>query len=317
MSSVSVIIPCYNAALWIRETLNSVQAQRLSAMEVIVVDDGSTDRSAEIVAEEFPSVSLVRTTNGGPSRARNIGWKRARGAWIQFLDSDDLLHPEKLEIQFAAALLVPPSVGVIYSTWQRFGLVNGKWQLIGSPETPEINVAPVLDLLTSDNFAQVGSLLIRRDLLETIGGFDERHWLIEDVDLLLRIAIAGGRFFYVQSDGPLFFYRERDALSLSRLDHRRFVEGCLRNIRLVDAYLLNYDLLSTERSRILANHYSQVARYFAAVDGEIFESLMRRIDALSPNFLPTHPWKLRILSRLIGYRRAEKVAVLYRSFKPR
>ena len=102
MIRVSVIIPCYNAAPWIREALQSVMEQRLDDAEVIVIDDGSTDNSAEIVEKEFPSVRLVRTKNQGPSKARNLGTKLSIGRFLQYLDADDTLLPGKLKIQLQA-----------------------------------------------------------------------------------------------------------------------------------------------------------------------------------------------------------------------
>ena len=101
---VSVIIPMFNAERWIVETLASVEAQTYprELIEVIVVDDGSTDASAEIVAREFPRASLLRTANGGASRARNAGTAVARGVFLQYLDADDLLVRDKLVRQAQA-----------------------------------------------------------------------------------------------------------------------------------------------------------------------------------------------------------------------
>src|ERR1017187_3296287 len=94
---VSVIIPMFNAERWIVETLASVEAQTYSRelIEIIVVDDGSADASAEIVGRHFPHVNLLRTPNGGASRARNVGTAVSRGVFLQYLDADDLLVHDK------------------------------------------------------------------------------------------------------------------------------------------------------------------------------------------------------------------------------
>ena len=116
MSSVSIVIPCFNARHWIRATLESVFDQRSLDLQVIVVDDGSTDRSGDLVAQWFSNVELVRMDNGGPSRARNVGTRLARGQFIQYLDADDLLAPGKLEAQLEA--LTTSGADIAYGDWR-------------------------------------------------------------------------------------------------------------------------------------------------------------------------------------------------------
>lgn len=101
---VSVVIPCYNAARTIAATLESVLAQSYRPIEVIVVDDGSSDRSVEIASSFAPAVTVVVQENGGPASARNEGIRRSRGEFIAFVDADDLWHPEKLTAQVAEAV---------------------------------------------------------------------------------------------------------------------------------------------------------------------------------------------------------------------
>jgi len=100
--TVSVVIPCYNAAPFLRETLDSVLSQTQPALEVIVVDDGSTDDSAAIAESYGPPVRVIRQANGGESVARNRGIEEAKGDWIAFLDADDVWKADKLERQLAA-----------------------------------------------------------------------------------------------------------------------------------------------------------------------------------------------------------------------
>ena len=122
---VSVVIPLHNSEEWIAETIRSVQAQTIdpSLLELIVVDNGSSDRGPEIVQDllqagplRYECHSLGR--NQGPSAARNAGWRRSRAPWIQFLDSDDLLAPEKIAHQWNAAASAPPEIAVVYSEWR-------------------------------------------------------------------------------------------------------------------------------------------------------------------------------------------------------
>src|SRR5690349_4839929 len=115
---VSVIIPCFNGGEWIREALRSVADQDLKGVEVVVVDDGSTDDSAGIVQREFGYVTLERTSNLGASHARNLGTQKARGSFIQYLDADDMLAPSKLRAQISA--LEATGADVAYGGWEEF-----------------------------------------------------------------------------------------------------------------------------------------------------------------------------------------------------
>ncbi len=99
MTLVSVIVPCFSAADWIRDALNSVAAQEVAGVEIIVVDDGSTNDSAAIIAEEFEHVRLIQTRNCGPGAARNTGTVNSLREFIQYLDAEDILAPDKLGAQ--------------------------------------------------------------------------------------------------------------------------------------------------------------------------------------------------------------------------
>lgn len=104
MSSVSVVIPCYNAGRFLRETLDSILAQTRKPLEVIVVDDGSTDGSAAVADSFGPPVRVMRQPNQGESVARNHGLHEAKGDWVAFLDADDVWTPRKLELQLAGVV---------------------------------------------------------------------------------------------------------------------------------------------------------------------------------------------------------------------
>ena len=119
--SVTVVIPCYNAARFLRQTLESVLNQTHAPLEVLVIDDGSTDESAAIAQSYGPPVRVICQPNQGESVARNRGIEEARGDWIAYLDADDLWLPEKLERQLAA---VQPGVSCIHTNFRPFGTNN-------------------------------------------------------------------------------------------------------------------------------------------------------------------------------------------------
>ncbi len=321
MASVSVVIPIHNMREWVQQTLHSVVTQTHGLgnnLEIIVIDSGSTDESAEVaesvLGEAGAEFRILRTENRGPSAARNIGWQQARGDWIQFLDGDDLLRPQKIEIQLSAAHHVGFDIAVLYSDWGHLRRGILQWEFDPGMVAPSIGADSVADLLRPGNFLPVGSQLVRKTWLERVSGFDERHWFIEDVDLLLRIAMRGGGFCRVPHPDPLFSYRQHEG-SLSRRSQRAFIEGCIRNAGMVEVYWRENGDLSSSRAELLAGIYLQGARYFASCDKKRFEEVVGQIEALVPRFLPSGPRHLRYASRMLGYRRAETFALLYRRLK--
>lgn len=184
---VSIVVPAFNAEATIRETVLSALAQTYRAIEVIVVDDGSSDATAAAVAAVAATdarLRLVRTGNGGPSRARNVGIAASSGAFIAPFDSDDLWHPEKIERQVEAALGAVEPPGFVYSFFHR---IDGESCVIAS-EPPIACRGPVLNRLAYKAFVANGAALFSRSALLEAGGFDERLRHAEDHLLHLRVA---------------------------------------------------------------------------------------------------------------------------------
>lgn len=319
---VSVVIPLYNAEEWIAATIRCVFEQTVEAgtLDIIVADNGSTDRSVDVARKTLergnaPFEILPIGENRGPSFARNAGWRRSRAPWIQFLDSDDLLLPDKLKLQLAAALQAPEAVAAVYSEWQSFEQTDSEWNPVPPLRAPHIGDDAVESLLKDENFIHTGSQLFSSVWLARAGGFDERHWLIEDVDLNLRLSMAGGRFLDAAAGRPLFLYRRRRA-SLSRRRRLDFLLGCVRNLKLAENYWRESAWLTQERTQFLLESYESLLHSLAPVDNEAFEELLGHVLSLSPEWLPTQPG-MQWLSRCIGYRAAERLAIRYRQLKGR
>jgi len=317
---VSVVIPLYNAEEWIGETIRSVQKQTVDPgnLDLIIVDNGSTDRSVECARTTLQEAPLeyrivVMGENRGPGAARNAGWLSSRAPWIQFLDSDDLLVPDKISFQLTAAQASPADVASIYSEWQSYAHDGAEWKLTPPLRSPEIAADPVLNHLEDKNFVHTGSQLFRTSWLRKVQGFDERWWLIEDVDLNMRLAMAGGRFASVHAGRPLFYYRRRGA-SLSRRRRLEFLAGCVRNLRFAEDYWQEKSSLTPERVNFLLESYESLLHDLAPVDDNAFEELLRHVLVLSPAWLPRHRG-MHLLSRFVGYRAAERASIRYRELK--
>lgn len=185
MPIVSVIIPAYNAAKTLLETIHSVQQQTCSDIELIVINDGSTDNTLEILAAiDDPRLKVFSYENGGLPVARNRGIERATGKYLSFIDADDLWTPNKLEAQLAA-LEQHPEAGVAYS-WTAFIDENSNFLYAWEPIYYQGNVYP--DLLI-ENFISSGSnILVKRQIVDAAGQFDPSLKSAEDWDYYVRLA---------------------------------------------------------------------------------------------------------------------------------
>ena len=182
---VSVVIPLFNRPDCIAEAIESVRAQTYPAIEIIVVDDGSTDGGPALVeafAGEDPSIHQLRQVNAGPSAARNRGLAAARSRLVTFLDSDDLMLPGRVERQ-VRHLAENPEADVVIGI-ERIELLPGVTAPRWLRELPPADEHPRYFLM---------SMLLDRRHIEAVGGFDESLRVGEDVDLAVRLRAAGAR----------------------------------------------------------------------------------------------------------------------------
>lgn len=186
---VSIVIPAYNCAHFLPETLESVFSQNYDAYEIIIVDDGSTDALVNVLQPYTDRVRYRRQGNAGSAAARNTGLDLALGDYIVFLDADDLLLPGKLKEQ-AAYLDLRPSLGMVHSGWILIDEDGRHLQTIEPWQE-----APVLDLKTWFMYKPIrmGAMMYRRAWLESVAGFDTSLRQSHDVDLMLRLTSAGCR----------------------------------------------------------------------------------------------------------------------------
>lgn len=216
---ISIIVPCYNYGHFIAETLDSVGAQTLSSWECIVVDDGSTDNSREVISSFVAADSrfrYIRKESAGVSAARNTGIRAARGACIQFLDADDLMESGKLAAQ-KRFLDLHPEVDVVYGDAFFFdGAGTGGKNDLQFFESVAVSgqCAKIVSKLVEDNIFIVSAPLVRASVIERIGGFNEGMKHLEDWEFWLRCALGGSNFAYHQSpESSTLIRRHRHSLS--------------------------------------------------------------------------------------------------------
>ena len=180
--SISVIIPAYNRAETLGRALDSVLTQSLPADEIIVIDDGSTDKTQTLLKLHYPEVTVIYQDNQGVSAARNSGIKLAKGNWISLLDSDDSWQAEKLEKQ-VAALSNKPDLILCHTneTWYR----NGK--ILNQQKKHEKRGGYIFQHCLPICAISPSSAMIRKDVFDEIGLFNESLPACEDYDMWLRI----------------------------------------------------------------------------------------------------------------------------------
>lgn len=221
---VSVVIPTYNYAHFIGQTLESLFAQTYQNWECIVVDDGSTDDTREVVgsiAESDPRVRYFRQENRGQPAALNAGLRELRGDYVQILDADDLIEARKLERQ-VAYLEAHPEADIVYGAVRYFRGDNVAERLFSmwernEPWMPEVSGkgTAVLRELIRGNIMTVNAPLSRRRVVETVGLFDEALAGPHDWDYWLRCAAGGASFAYLDAPGTLALVRSHPS-SLSK-----------------------------------------------------------------------------------------------------
>lgn len=217
MPKISVIIPAYNSEDTILETIKSVQKQTFSDWELIVINDGSTDGTIQLVNEINDSrLKVFSYENGGLSVARNRGITNAKGEFIAFLDADDLWTPDKLELQLEV-LRKNPEAGVAYS-WTYFMEEKGEYCHTDRQLFFEGNV--FANLLTDNFIANGSNPLIRRQAIESVGEFDASVSGAADWDYWLRLAAC---WQFVVVPKPQVFYRLSSSSMSSKVE---FMEDC-------------------------------------------------------------------------------------------
>ncbi|MBI2048888.1 MAG: glycosyltransferase [Candidatus Liptonbacteria bacterium] len=211
---ISIIIPAHNAEKYIKEAVDSALVQTYENVEVIVVDDGSTDGTKNVLEPYVRDgkIKYVYQKNTGLAGARNAGIRTARGEYIAFLDADDLFLPEKVAEQ-VKVLEENPDYGVCYSDLTHFTDGQQRKFFHHRYHYPSGNL---FELLLHKQFINPLTVFARRSVFEKYGMFDETLRRSEDWDLWLRWSHAGVKFFYL--DKPLAYYRIASGGNLSSVE---------------------------------------------------------------------------------------------------
>ncbi len=238
MPKVSVVIPAYNAMLYLPNTLKSVLHQTFTNFEVLIIDDGSSDQIVNWASlQTDPRVKLISQANQGVSAARNTGIAHAQGEYVAFVDADDLWEPTKLEKQ-VRCLEENPVVGLVY-TWTV--LIDELGKPIGRVIASHAQGDVWQQLIEDDMISTGSSTMVRRSCFDTVGMFDTSLAFAEDWDMWLRIA---AHYSVAVVKEPLTLYRQHANNTTKNRPKmiqslRTVIEKAFQNVPLDSLYLRN------------------------------------------------------------------------------
>jgi glycosyltransferase involved in cell wall biosynthesis len=321
MELVSVVIPTFNSEKHIRKSIDSVLAQKYPRMEIIIVDDGSSDNSVAVAREKlqgFPNQQILECEkNLGASAARNAGLRAATGSWVQFLDSDDLLMPGKIETQMAVCNNVPADVVAVYSPWNHGHLhEDGRIEWLEKLRIPSVEgKAPIMCMVAGPR-PLLNAGLVRRSALDAVGGFEEGLWFWECEELCVRIAQVG-RFVSVPTDEATYLWTLRRGNVYIGGEEARYRAkdvglGWIKLVVKAAGGRLLDDLLSNEDKEALLHECTAWARLLYSQDRASFDEFLSLARKLDPDIKPVYPLHIAALSRWVGYEKAEGVAKVTR-----
>jgi len=212
MPEVSIVIPTYNCEKYLHQTLDSVINQTFSDHEIIVVDDGSTDRTRQIVKEYSHPITLIEQSNSGVCIARNRGFEISRGNYICFMDHDDYWYPDKLQSQLEV-FGENPEIGIVHSKFINWEVDSSgvfpspeEYNQLDIPDGTDVEYSGwVYHLYLLDSWMLTSTAMIRREVLLKCGVFDTSLPFSEDWDLWLRVT---REYPIIRTTRPTTLYRQ-------------------------------------------------------------------------------------------------------------
>jgi glycosyltransferase involved in cell wall biosynthesis len=309
-SLVSIIIPCYNAADWVKQAIQSALDQTWSPVEVIVIDDGSTDQSLDVIKSFGDRITWETGPNRGANHARNRGLALARGDCLQFLDADDYLLPEKVERQMK--VLQASGADVVYEDWQRMEeRADGtrRWIKGVSGGPPDI-----LEAFLGNWVPQIQTVLYARRTFEKNIRWNEQLTSAQDWEMHIRLAMAGVSYRYVP--GCFSVIRRTPAPTVSTRCPRQMEDNIVAILQDAETRLREAGRLTGRYQRAMARAYLALAcgaTQYVDRDRERFEQLLHEAQRLSPSSVYPYSPFYTLVGKTLGVRNAERL----RSWKRR
>jgi glycosyltransferase involved in cell wall biosynthesis len=304
---VSVVIPTFNRREFTAEAIGTAITQRGVGVEVIVVDDGSADDTCEWIRKHYPEVLLFESPHRGAGAARNQGLLAARGRYLKFFDSDDLLIQGSLEKQTTFADL--SNAEVCYGDWEFFGDL-GAAEVGSQPQRIMGRPADIIVALLESWWGPPSIYLVRREFIATRNIlWDENLERNQDMDFMLQIALHGGRFDY--DPGIVTCKRVHDLGGIMDTGTAVYGRHCELVADKVLARLKETERLTDERKQALADLFWHASRLIKQASSSDYRRVLTKILSLYPRYVPqcttyASP-KMKWTIKTLGMRNAERL----------
>ncbi len=306
---VSILIPCYNAESLIEQAIESALSQTYEHKEIIVVDDGSSDNSLDVIKTFDDRIRWASQENQGGNVTRNRLLELSQGDWLQYLDADDYLLPQKIATQ-VRLLTAEPDVDVIFSPSQ-IESHAGETVSIRTLNIPEPHDLWVL--LVRWYLPQTGASLWRRSAIKTVGGWKDDQPCCQEHELYLRLLQDAGRFHYCP--GAYSVYRHWGYGTVSTTNEQRVRKERRVILDKAEAFLSDTNTLSHQRRWAINMGRFEMARKAWCYDREEALQIVSEVQHSDPSFIPkgeAAPDRYRLTYRLLGFERAETIADWFR-----
>ncbi|RWY57337.1 glycosyltransferase family 2 protein [Mucilaginibacter gilvus] len=312
MPLVSICMPAYNAAQYIEEALASIFRQSYKHIEVVVVNDGSTDGTGEILSNmKHPALKVFHTTNKGQCAAANLAYSHSTGRLIKFMDADDLISDQFIEEQVTR--LGDREDVIASADWGRF-YNNDLATFTLYTDSVKGDTKPiewlVTSLQTSSAMMQCARWLIPRPILERCGVWDERLSLINDLEFFIRVLLHASEIRF--TDNAILYYRSGLPSSLSSLKSRKGAESAFHSIDDGMSYILKYE--NSARTRLVcANCYQSYIFTFYPYHPDLSAIAETKIKELGGSTLPCYAGGVTLLfHKIIGWKLTKLIKLLFR-----
>jgi glycosyltransferase involved in cell wall biosynthesis len=307
---VSVIIPCYNAEGWVAESVQSCLDQTYKPIEIVVVDDGSTDGSLQVLAGFGDKIKLEIGPNQGGNHARNRGIELSRGDYIQFLDADDLLAPDKIERQME--VLNGREDCVITAKWGRFYEFSDEVTISIEPIYADFTpIEWAVSVLEGKGMMPIHAWLTPRKIIERAGPWNEEVIINQDGEYFFRIVLASQRVLFCPD--ALCYYRSGLPGSVSRTRSEKSWTSALHVYELSTQALLNVED-SPRTRRACANAFQRFAYDAYPQMPSLVARAELRVKAFGDaDIKPDGPPLYEFLTRLLPWKMAKRIHKALRS----
>ncbi|WP_178983477.1 glycosyltransferase family 2 protein [Winogradskyella helgolandensis] len=303
---VSIIIPTYNGEKYLDSISKTIEPYYKKGYEIIMVDDGSTisDNALLLFGERFPNAICKRQDNNGVASARDAGAKIASGEYLQFLDIDDSISSDKIELQY------------IRAKKENADLVYSDWRMVIYYDENDIQYNSVVHSGQQDDY--ISSLLekwwnpphsyiIKKAAYEKIGGGNQNLVNAQDFDVFIRLAINGCKFIY-EPGLHSFYYRYVNRTSLARGPRNQYWKDTEIVVDNAIKLLQDKGNLKKEYKNAAALRLFLVARNVFKIDREWNDRIFKKVLSLNPDFVPKHESKkFKLLYSIVGYMNSEKI----------